>query len=257
MTTFYIKKDRKVELDDALVVWFNFLGWCNSLFDIDDVKYLHSRGVFGFELLLFKLFIYPMVYIRKYGFSGVPFPFVFLKKKNKHKKDLVTKKSIKKKIKKVSKDANLADKVKVEKIEVLKVRLSTFVSKKKKVNKKKNEKSRLKRADKRYQDLSSGLKKTKDGTSSYRLLLFLLNEAKFSNDFTKFSSKFSFSSDFIATRSFGSLENIRVKDFMIYCIKHHVKLENIKDYFSSLRLLGCSSFVEKELVNYDVTLLNK
>jgi len=52
---FYLKKDRKDFLDSSIQAWFNFVGWCNSLLNNEDVSYIKSKGIKGVNLIIFML----------------------------------------------------------------------------------------------------------------------------------------------------------------------------------------------------------
>jgi hypothetical protein len=231
MTDRYIRKDRRIELDQELVSWFNFLGWCNSLLDPVDLSYLKSKGVTGFYLIIFTLFFHPLYKIRSYGFNGVPFPFIFLKKKNKHRKDIVrTNKVSKKKHKKEKKQVvtqNSSSKV-AEKVS--KVVKGSVVYPVKMVKNRHNNPSSIARSKNRVANFVTILNKnclknkvSKDDKHFCYLLYAMVRGIKFGD--SSFINGFTFTVNFLATNHLGNLWNGSYANFAAYLAKRRVKKE--------------------------------
>jgi hypothetical protein len=268
MVLIYIRKDRKLFLDDAITCWLNFSGWCHSLLDKDDVSYIRSKGIKGLNLYFFLIFFYPLFFIRKFGFSGVPFPFNLLKKKNKNRVNVQKKtntkvikiKRSKNYIKKLKKERKLLvsdpnnnyvpDDVKIldEKLVLVSAKVAKDVASLKKsvaskgLKKKKRMSNnshvlRMKKRDEKMLFVSG-----KDMKSSgIRLLFHGLHRAFLSGD-DSLLSEFSFCEDFIA-RSKGRLINIKEQDIKDWLTQHSSNKDFIAFVF---QYLGKRGFVSKK-----------
>jgi len=262
MKHFYIEKSKKEKLDNAIKLWFNFYGWCNSLIDSNDAKYIHSKGIRGINFLIFLLFFYPILYISKNGFHGVPFPFNFLKKKNKqkislHKKavDIKTRINVvKNKIKKIKvlKRTNTAKPEDLKELEHLSEKKEKLIKnsnsiREKSVKKKKRKMSNdsyIKRQNRRkLKFLTNPGKSSRETTMKF--FLFSLNVTLKTNNSTHFRKYFSVYKDFISVNIYN-LENISQKTFFDLCVKYKISEEITLKYIKILEEEGFV-FVKKTL----------
>jgi hypothetical protein len=98
----FIDKTRLSQLNKSCDMFLSMKKWCYNHFTSDELCYVRDKhGIVGVDIIFFVLIFYPIFYVWSFGFDSVPFPFNFLKKKNK-KRDSVSVKAAKKK-KKISK----------------------------------------------------------------------------------------------------------------------------------------------------------
>lgn len=229
----YIKKERLNFLNQALQTWFNWTGWAHSLLDPLEVKYIKQKGVHGVNLLIFILFCIPFCYIKKFGFSGVPFPFNLLKRRNKQKVNINQK--INKKNKKIKKILNSV--ATSSNKEALKENLKVENVKKKELLKKKRVDNKKKAGTESFK-LHKIKREKKIFETKNVLKIFLYALQTYSYDkglFLKSTFELSFP-DCISPKEGVGLPDfdIKPKDFFMMCINYKVSRRNLVKFYKIL-----------------------